>query len=125
MRRDAFWSGLEAGVSAILSIVTSFIVARIVGPGEFGIGAAAIAVHVLLWVVVNALFADALVQRPAVNDRVVSSAFWASTAVGCMAMLLQGAAGWGLAAMLGDQRLIPMALVLAAPLPLVGAAGVI
>jgi O-antigen/teichoic acid export membrane protein len=125
MRRDAFWSGLEAGVSAILSIITSFAVARIVGPREFGIGAAAIAVHVVLWVVVNALFADALVQRPAVNDRIVSSAFWASTAAGCVAMLLQGAAGWGLAAMLGDPRLIPMALVLAAPLPLVGAAGVI
>jgi polysaccharide transporter, PST family len=125
MKRDAFWSGLEAGVSALLSIVTSFVVARIVGPGEFGIGAAVIAVHVVLWVVVNALFADALVQRPAINDRIVSSAFWASTAVGCAAMLLQGASGWGLAALLGDRRLIPMALLLAAPLPLVGAAGVI
>jgi O-antigen/teichoic acid export membrane protein len=48
MRRDAFWSGLEAGVSAILSILTSFVVARIVGPAELGIGAAIIAVHVLL-----------------------------------------------------------------------------
>jgi len=125
MRRDAFWSGLEAGVSAILSIVTTFAVARMVGPGEFGIGAAAIAVHVVLWVAVNALFGDALVQRPAIDDRVVSSALWASTAFGCIAMLLQAASGWGLAAMLGDQRLVPMALVLAAPLPLVGAAGVI
>lgn len=125
MRRDAFWSGLEAGVSASLSIVTSFAVARLIGPAEFGIGAAAIAIHVVLWVAVNALFADALVQRPAINDRVLSSAFWASTAFGCFAMLLQGAAGWGLALMLGDPRLIPMALVLAASLPLVGAGGVI
>jgi O-antigen/teichoic acid export membrane protein len=125
MRRGAFWSGLEAGVSAVLSVITSFAVARIVGPGEFGIGAAATAVNVVLWVVVNALFADALVQRLVVNDRVVSSAFWASTAFGCIALLLQSAAGWGLAMLLGDHRLIPMALVLAAPLPLVGAAGVI
>jgi O-antigen/teichoic acid export membrane protein len=125
MRRDAFWSGLEAGVSAILSIITSFAVARIVGPAEFGIGAAALAVNVLLWVVVNALFADALVQRAVMNHRILSSAFWASTWVGCAAMLLQGAAGWALAAMLGDQRLIPMGLVLAVPLPLVGAAGVL
>jgi PST family polysaccharide transporter len=125
MKRDAVWSGLEACVSAVLSIITSFAVARIVGPGEFGIGAAATAVHILLWVAVNALFADALVQRPEVNDRVLSSAFWASVAVGCIALLFQGAAGWGLAAILGDHRLVPMALVLAAPLPLVGAAGVI
>ena len=61
MKRDAFWSGLEAAMSAVFSIVASFVVARIIGPAEFGIGAAALAVHVVLWVVVNALFADALV----------------------------------------------------------------
>jgi PST family polysaccharide transporter len=125
LKRDAFWSGLEAGVSAVLSVVSSFLVARIVGPNEFGIGAAAVAVNVLLWVMVNALFADALVQREAVNDRMLSSAFWASCGFGCIAMLLQVASGWGLAATLGDVRLIPMAFVLAVPLPLVGAAGVI
>jgi O-antigen/teichoic acid export membrane protein len=125
MRRDAFWSGLEAGMSAILSIVTSFVIARIVGPAELGIGAAVIAVHVLLWVVTNALFADALVQQASVNDRILSSAFWASIAVGCVTMLFQAASGWGLAALFGDERLVPMAIVLAAPLPLVGAAGVI
>ncbi len=124
MKRDAFWSALEAAVSAILSIVTSFAVARIVGPDEFGIGAAATAVHVVLWVMVNALFADALVQRPAIDERILSSAFWASVAVGCIGMMVQAAAGWGLAAMLGDHRLVAMSLVLAAPLPLVGAAGV-
>ena len=112
-------------MSATLSIVTSFVVARVVGPNEFGIGAAALAVNVLLWVVVNALFADALVQRKAIDNHILSSAFWASAGVGCIAMLLQVAAGWGLAAMLDDRRLVPMCLVLAAPLPLVGAAGVI
>jgi len=125
MRRDAVWSGLEACVSAILSIVASFVIARIVGPSELGIGAAVVAVHVLLWVVTNALFADALVQQVSINDRVLSSAFWASVTVGVVAMVLQAASGWGLAALFGDRRLIAMALVLAAPLPLVGAAGVI
>jgi len=112
IRRDAAWSGLEAAVSAGLSILTSFAIARIIGPSELGIGTAATAVHVVLWVVVNALFADALVQRPAVNDRVLSSAFWASTTVGCMAVLLQAGSGWGLAWMLGDRRLVTMALIL-------------
>ena len=125
MRRNAFWSGLEAGVSATLSLLASFGIARLIGPAELGIGAAVVAVHVVLWVVVNALFADALVQRAEVNDRMLSSAFWASTAVGCAAMILQSGSGWGLAWMLDDRRLVPMALVLAAPLPLVGSAGVI
>jgi O-antigen/teichoic acid export membrane protein len=125
MKRDAFWSGLEASVSAIFSIVTSFAVARIVGPAELGIGAAITAIYVILWVVVNALFADALVQRHTIDQRTLSSAFWASVLVGCVAMLLQGASGWGLAALLGDDRLVPMALALAAPLPLIGAAGAV
>jgi O-antigen/teichoic acid export membrane protein len=125
MTRNAAWSGLEAVIAAILSVVTSFVVARIIGPAELGIGAAATAVHVLLWVVVNALFADALVQRSAVDDRVLSSASWASVTVGVCAMLMQAAAGWGLARALDDERLMPMALVLAASLPLVGAGGVI
>jgi PST family polysaccharide transporter len=125
MRRNAVWSALEAGLSAGLSVVASFAIARIIGPAELGIGAAATAVHILLWVVVNALFADALVQRAAINDRVLSSAFWASATVGCGAMLLQAGFGWGLAWLLDDRRLVPMAVVLAVPLPLVGAAGVI
>jgi O-antigen/teichoic acid export membrane protein len=125
MKRDAFWSGLEASVSAVFSIVTPFAVARIVGPAELGIGAAVTAVFVILWVVVNALFADALVQRATIDQRTLSSAFWASALVGCLAMLLQATAGWGLALILGDKRLIAMALTLAAPLPLVGAAGAV
>ncbi|HBK04542.1 MAG TPA: hypothetical protein DDZ81_01625 [Acetobacteraceae bacterium] len=125
MRRDAFWSGLEAAVSACLSVITSFVIARLTGPAELGIGAAAVAVHVTLWVVVNALFADALVQRVQIDERIASSAFWASCAAGCLAMVLQAGAGWGLAAMFGDRRMLVMGLVLAAPLPLVGAAGAV
>jgi O-antigen/teichoic acid export membrane protein len=39
---NVFWSGLEAAVSALLSFASAFIVARLVGPTEVGIGAAAI-----------------------------------------------------------------------------------
>lgn len=123
-RSGVAWSAVEAGVSAGLSFLSSFLVARIIGPAELGIGAAAVSVHVLLWVVVNALFADALVQREVVTDTVVSSAFWSACAVGVAAMVLQAGSGWGLAWSMGDRRLVPMALLLALPLPLVGAGGV-
>ena len=75
---NVFWSGFEAATSAALSFASAFVVARLVGPSEVGIGAAVVAVHVLLWVAVNALFADPLVQRAAVDDGSFSSAFWAS-----------------------------------------------
>lgn len=125
MKRDAFWSALEACVAGVLSLMTSFLVARLVGPQALGTGAAATAVNVVLWVAVNALFADALVQRVELGAREAASAFWASCGVGVAAACLQIAAGWILAAILHDRRLVPMALVLALPLPLVGGAGVI
>ncbi len=120
---NVFWSGLEAAVSAVLAFASAFIVARLVGPAEVGIGAAAVAVHILLWVCVNALFADALVQRSVVDEATFSSAFAVSVAVGCLAAVLQAALGQPLAWSLGDSRLTAMSVALALPLPLVGAAG--
>lgn len=120
---NVFWSGLEAATSAGLSFMSAFLVARIVGPGEVGVGAAVVAVHVLLWVVVNALFADALVQRLEVSDLEASSAVWASTLVGVLGAAVQVAVAMPLADSLGDPRIVTMSLVLAAPLPFVGAGG--
>ena len=123
MKRHIFWSGLEAASGALLSVISAFAIARLIGPAELGVGAAAAAVHVLLWVAVNALFADALVQRAAVDDAVASSAFWASVAAGTLAVPVQIGSGWVLAGLLHDPRLVPMALLLALPLPLIGAGG--
>ncbi len=119
------WSGVEAVTSGALSLVSVFLVARLVGPAEMGVGAGAASVHVLLWVGVSALFADAMVQRATLSELDASSALWASTLVGVAAAGVQFAAGWPLHAALGDPRLPTMALVLALPLPLVGAAGAV
>jgi O-antigen/teichoic acid export membrane protein len=120
---NALWSGAEAALSAMLSFASAFIVARLIGPAEVGIGAAVVAVHVLLWVGVNALFADALVQRSVLDGTTFSSAFIASVTVGCVAALIQAGTAQPLHWLLADDRLIMMSLLLAATLPLVGAAG--
>lgn len=119
------WAGAEAALSAAFSFASAFVVARIIGPQEVGIGAAAVAPHVFLWVGVNALFADALVQSPAVNREDASSAFWVSIGVGFIAGIIELALGWPIAASLGDSRLVAMSLALACTLPLVGAGGAI
>jgi PST family polysaccharide transporter len=118
-----FWSGLEAGCAATLSFASAFLIARLVGPSELGIGAAVVAPQVLLCVAVNALFADAIAQRAELDEATASSAFWASVAVGCAAALVQALLGTLLAGWMSDARLPAMALVLALPLPLVGAGG--
>jgi PST family polysaccharide transporter len=121
--RHVFWSGLEAVAAACLAFASAFIVARLIGPAEVGIAAAAVSVHVLLWVTVNALFADAIVQRATLDDATMASAFWASTAVGIAASVIQLAAGPLLGLLLADHRLSAMSALLALPLPLVGAGG--
>jgi len=100
-------SALEAIGSALFSVAAAFIIARLIGPSELGIGAVVVATHVLLWVAVNALFADAIVQRDAIDETILSSAAWASTAVGCGAVAIQAGSGWLLAWMLDDARLVP------------------
>jgi PST family polysaccharide transporter len=117
------WSALEAIGAAFFSVAAAFVIARLIGPSELGIGATAVAVHVLLWVAVNALFADAIVQRDTIDDATLSSAAWASTVIGCGAAFVQAGSGWLLAWMLSDPRLIRMALLLAVPLPFVGMGG--
>jgi PST family polysaccharide transporter len=119
--RDAAWSGLEAAAAGGFSLASALVVARLAGPAEFGIAAAAVAVHVLLWVAATALFADALVQRATLDPDDAASAAWASAGVGLLAAGVQAAAGYALAATLGDGRLVAMGWLLAAPLPLVGA----
>jgi O-antigen/teichoic acid export membrane protein len=123
--RGIVWSGVEASASGVFSLLSAFLVARLIGPAEMGIGAAVAFVHVLLWVGVNALFADAIVQRAALSEAEASSALWASALVGLAAALLQAGAFWPLHAAIGDGRIPAMSVALAAPLPLVGAAGVV
>ena len=120
---NVFWSGIEVAISASLTFASAFIVARLVGPAEVGVGAAVVALHVLLWVAVNALFADAVVQRRVLEDDALSSAFVASIAVGCGAALLQAGFSHPLSWAMADKRIVAMSLLLALPLPLVGAAG--
>ena len=122
-RRNVFWAGLEAAASGLLSFGGAFVIARLTGPSEFGVGAAVTSVHVLLWVGVNALFSDALVQRSDLDEATAASAFWASTIAGACCALMQAGAGWVLAAALSDSRLIAMACLLALPLPAVGQFG--
>ena len=122
---DITWPAMEAGGTAILAIVSSFVVARVVGPAEVGIAAAIVSVHILLWVVVNALFADAVVQQADIDHEALSGAFWASAAIGLAMMAVQAVSGWCLGWLLEDDRLPAMALILAVSLPVVGGAGVV
>lgn len=118
------WSGLEALAGGGLGLAATMVIARVAGPGEVGLAAAAVAPNVVLWVVVTSLFADALVQRMERDPAVLATLFWSGLGLGLSAAAIQAALGPLLAEVIGDPRLRVMSLLLALPLPAVGMAGV-
>jgi len=123
IRRAVMWSGIEAMAGGGLSLASAFVIARMIGPDAVGIGAAAVATHVVFWVAINGIFADALVQRASLDERMIASAFWSGLACGAIGMLGQVLVGVLLAWWFEDPRLGMMGLALALTLPLVGFGG--
>lgn len=123
IRRAVMWSGIEAVAGGTLSLASVFVIARMIGPDAVGIGAAAVATHVVFWVAINGIFADALVQRASLDDRMIASAFWSGLACGTIGMVGQILVGVLLAWQFDDPRLGMMGVVLALTLPLVGFGG--
>lgn len=122
-RRAVMWSGIEAAAGGALSLASVFVIARMIGPDSVGIGAAAVATHVVFWVAINGIFADALVQRASLDDRMIASAFWSGLACGLIGMMGQILVGVLLAWQFDDPRLGLMGVALALTLPLVGFGG--
>ncbi len=96
--RGVFWVGGGQVFRQVLGVLTSIILARLLGPGEFGLIAMA-----YIFIELAQLFADfgigaAVIQTKDIRPTVLSSAFWANTAVGLglMALMLMAAPFAGL-----------------------------
>nr|WP_294170635.1 oligosaccharide flippase family protein [uncultured Sphingomonas sp.] len=87
MRAQAGWVTAEAAFGLFGTILTTFLVSRIIGPAEVGRAALAGAVVMLAQPFVGFCFTNALVQRAHLSDADVASALWVSLAI-ALAMLL-------------------------------------
>lgn len=75
------WAALESGGVAVLALISTVVLARLLGPDEFGIAAVALALGAILEAVITAVISDAVVQRRPLSTLHVDSAFWAMTVV--------------------------------------------
>ncbi|HET6522629.1 MAG TPA: oligosaccharide flippase family protein, partial [Geminicoccaceae bacterium] len=82
--RSVAWAGLEIVSLLLLSFVTLIILARLLGPAEFGVAALALVTVQFLTMIVRSVFIDAIVQRERLEPGHLDSAFWA----GALATLL-------------------------------------
>lgn len=83
--RSLLWALLESGGLSVLSFIALLVLARLVGPAEFGLAALAFGVVQTLSVIVESLFHDAIVQRRTLTDKHLDTALWAGIALGVAA----------------------------------------
>ena len=80
MKRQAGWIAAETAVGMLGTVLTTFLVSRIVGPSEVGRAALAGAVVMLAQPFVGYCFTNAMVQRASLSDADVASVLWTSLA---------------------------------------------
>lgn len=80
--RSLLWTLTEsAGVSG-LSLITLFLLARLISPAEFGVAALALSLVQLLNLFAETLFQDAIIQRKDLTDTHIATAFWTALGIG-------------------------------------------
>ena len=67
-KMSVFWASAEMTGNTIFAIAAMLLMARLLGPSQFGIGAIAIGTVSCLNVFVEGLFHDGLIQNPDTDD---------------------------------------------------------
>ena len=80
--RSVFWTFMEGVGSSLLSFLMFLLLARVLGPTDFGTAALALSIVQLAQVVPDTLFREAVVQRKELEPRHIDSAHLCSVALG-------------------------------------------
>lgn len=105
---SALWSTYDAVSKIGLQLIGLVVLARLLPPAEFGLGALAVAVVYLLNLMVERLFADALVQRYELNAMHLDSAFWVVFGLAIVLMSVCTLNAETIAKLCGEPRLAPL-----------------
>jgi O-antigen/teichoic acid export membrane protein len=116
------WAFVESLVSAAASLGTVLVLARFVGPAEFGLAAIAVAVTALVQPLLLGGMPDALVRSPSAHRRFTDALFWATLGIGAVAALLVAAVGLGVGLAFDSRRLGALIAVQGLTLVAIGAA---
>jgi O-antigen/teichoic acid export membrane protein len=106
LRSSLVWVGAESFITILAAMCTTLVVARIIGPTEFGIAAVAYLVGSLAEVIVTTPFVDPLIQRRCLDNRLINAGFTAMFAAGLVLYLLILASAPLIARLYGHPALI-------------------
>ena len=103
--RSARWALVESLASASASALTVILLARFLGPTDFGRAGLAVAMTSIIQAALLGGMPDALVRTASVHTRLSDALFWATTAIGVGTALLAGVAALIVAYVIGDPLL--------------------
>ena len=103
--RSARWAFVESLASASASAATVIVLARFLGPADFGRAGLAVALTAIPQAALLGGMPDALVRTGSVHTRLSDALFWTTTAIGAATALLGGVAGLIVALATGDRLL--------------------
>src|SRR5262245_16759777 len=84
LARAGIWALVDNVMAAALSFAFFVIIAQVLSPVEFGIGAIALSLVQILQPLVESLFHDVIVQKPVLRDSDVKAATLSTILFGCL-----------------------------------------
>jgi O-antigen/teichoic acid export membrane protein len=110
--RGFVWTGGQAVVNRLLSMVGFVVLARLLNPHDYGVVALASVFVALLSLFASAGYSQALVQRSHVDKEDLDTIFWIALATSVVLALLLSVAAWPLASLFHKPDLRPVLHVL-------------
>jgi O-antigen/teichoic acid export membrane protein/polysaccharide pyruvyl transferase WcaK-like protein len=107
------WAYIQGWAARGITLLVFFVLARLLTPAEFGTFAVAMFFLTLGEVFVEQLFGHVIVQREALTETHLSSAFWATMLIGTALALATLAAAPAFAALFGGPGVQPVIMALA------------
>jgi PST family polysaccharide transporter len=104
---------IAQGVSFLLQIISTVVLARLLTPADYGLVAMVAAVSGLVKMVADGGLSQATIQRPEINHRQVSTLFWINVGFSFLLMVVFSALAPALAWFYGEPRVALITLVVA------------
>ena len=118
------WSAWGSGATGALKVLVLVLLTRLLSPADFGIVGAALIVIGFSLAFSQLGMGPALIQRPALEDRHISTAFYASTGFGILVAVLVWILAPNIAAFFHMTQLVPVVRALSVLFPIAGVSSV-
>lgn len=110
--RGFAWKGASRGFLELTKLLVGIVLARSLTPSDYGIAGMVLVFSGLIPIFSGLALGSALVQRPNIDERDRSTAFWAGLAVGCLLACVGIALSGPIASFYGQARVRPLIAVL-------------